>query len=442
MIFLNLALKSIRNRRSSALLTIISIALSVTLLLSVERTKRAAEEGFTQSISQVDLIVGARTGPLNLILFTVFNMGSISNNISWESYQKIKSKPEVEWTIPYSLGDGHKGFRVVGTDENFYQHYRYRGNQKIELAEGAPALDVWDVAIGSDVQKKLKYKLGDRIVVDHGVTKTIGVQHHDDKPFHITGIMKPTGTALDQSLYISLYGMEAMHSDWHDGAVPKDKIEHKDHQNQDGDHPIHREVHHEAHHDAEISKDNISIEHISSFFLRTKSRIETLRLQRDINEYKIEPLSAVIPGVALSELWRGLSQIEVALRFISLMVITVGLASMVSSLLSGLNERRREMSILRSLGAGSNHIMILMVLESCVLTLCGILMGVLVELCGFSLFSQWLEGQFGLSMVGPLFTITDLFYLVIVWVSGTLVGFLPALKASYWSLKDGLSVKS
>ena len=427
MIFLNLALKSLRNRRSSALLTVISIALSVTLLLSVERTKRAAEEGFTQSISQVDLIVGARTGPLNLILFTVFNMGSISNNISWETYQKIKSKPEIEWTIPYSLGDGHRGFRVVGTDENFYQHYRYRGNQKIELAEGAPALDIWDVVIGSDVQKKLKYKLGDSIVVDHGVTKTVGVQHHDDKPFHVTGIMKPTGTALDQSLYISLYGMEAMHSDWHDGAAPRDDHDHHDHN--------------ETHHD-KISKDKIAIEHISSFFLRTKARIETLKLQRDINGYKPEPLSAVIPGVALAELWRGLSQIEVVLRFISLMVITVGLASMVSSLLSGLNERRREMSILRSLGAGSNHIMILMVLESCVLTLCGILVGVLVEFCGFSLLSQWLESQFGLSIVGPLFTVTDLFYLVIVWVSGTLVGFLPALKASHWSLKDGLSVKS
>lgn len=440
MIFLNLALKSLRNRRGTAILTVISIALSVTLLLAVERTKRAAEEGFTQSVSQVDLIVGARTGPLNLILFTVFNMGSISNNISWETYQKIKSRPDVEWTIPYSLGDGHRGFRVVGTDENFYEHYRYRGNQKIELAEGTPALDMWDVVIGSEVQKKLNYKVGDPIVVDHGVTKTVGVQHHDDKPFRVTGIMKPTATALDQSLYISLYGMEAMHVDWNKGSVPKgdanEGLDHHDHSRDDHDSHDHRSL------QKTFSKENIKIDDISSFFLRTKSRIETLKLQRDINDDKSEPLTAVIPGVALSELWRGLSQIEIALKFISWMVIVVGLASMVSSLLSGLNERRREISILRSIGAGSNQIMILMVLESCVLTLCGILIGVLVELGGFSLLSRWLESQFGLSMTGPLFTLRDLFYLIMVWLSGTLVGFIPALKASHWSLKDGLSVKT
>lgn len=406
---------------SSAILTVISISLSVTLIFAVERTKRAAEDGFTQSVSQVDLIVGARTGPLNLILFTIFNMGSLSNNISWESYQKFKSKPEVDWTIPYSLGDGHRGFRVVGTDENFYEHYRYRGTMKVELEQGSPALDIWDVVIGSDVQKKLRYKIGDKVIIAHGVTKTEGVQHHDDKPFHVTGIMKPTGTALDQSLYISLYGMEAMHMDWHDGAAPKSN---------------------QVTPPSQFLKETIKIDEISSFFLRTKTRLETLRLQRDINDYKSEALSAVIPGVALTELWRGLSQIEVALRFISFMVMFVGLAAMVSSLLAGLNERRREMAILRSIGAGSSKVILLMVLESFTLTLGGIIIGILIELFGFSLLSHWVESQFGLSMVGPAFTSIECIYIFGIWICGTLVGLLPALKASHLSLKDGLAVKT
>ena len=131
MIFLTLAIKSIRNRKFSTFLTILSIAFSFSLLLSVERTKRAAQEGFTQAISQTDLLVGARTGPLNLILYTVFNMGNASNNISWESYQQIKRNESIDWTIPYSFGDGHKGFRVVATDESFYQHYHFRGDRSI-----------------------------------------------------------------------------------------------------------------------------------------------------------------------------------------------------------------------------------------------------------------------------------------------------------------------
>jgi putative ABC transport system permease protein len=262
MIFLKLAIKSLGNRTFSTIITICSISLSVALLLSVERTKRAAEEGFTQSVSQVDLLVGGRTGPLNLILYTVFNMGSATNNISWESYQKFKNHPATDWTIPYSLGDGHHGFRVVATDENFYEHYHFRGNQKVELSEGTPALDIWDVVIGSDVERNLKYKLGDKVIIAHGVTHGEGIQLHDDKPFHVTGILKPTGTALDQSLYISLYGMEAIHMDWKNGAAPTEK----------------NRISQNA-----IKKDNIKIGPITSFFLRTKSRIQTLALQREIN---------------------------------------------------------------------------------------------------------------------------------------------------------------
>ncbi len=420
MIFLKLAFKSLNNRRFSTFLTVASIALSVALLLSVERTKRAAEEGFTQSISQTDLLVGARTGPLNLILYTVFNMGSAANNISWKSYEELKSKNEIEWTIPYSLGDGHRGFRVVATDQNFYDHYRFRGNSKVELLEGSPALDIWDVVIGSDVQKKLGYKLGDKVVIAHGVTHGQGIQMHDDKPFHVTGILKPTGTALDQSLYISLYGMEAIHMDWKDGAAPNKA---------------------NALNPNQISKENIKIDQITAFFLRTKSRIETLRLQREINNYNEEPLLAIIPGATLADLWRSLSQIEQVLRVISLMVLAVGMASMLSSILAGLNERRREMSILRSIGAGPWRITTLLVFESALLSLLGITFGLSLELSGFFILSGWLEEQFGFYIVGNAINNMDLLYLAATFIFGICVGLIPAYRATQMALKDGLSVR-
>lgn len=419
--FLNLAFKSLRNRLFSTILTVVSIALSVTLLLAVERTKRAAEEGFTQSISQVDLLVGGRTGPINLILYSVFNMGSASNNISWQSYEDIRSRPEVDWTIPYSLGDGHRGFRIVATDENFYQHYRFRGDQAVELSSGKPALDIFDAVIGSEVQKKLKYNIGDPIVIAHGVTKGEGIQLHDDKPFRVVGILKPTGTALDQSVYISLYGMEAIHMDWKDGAAPSEEQSVKP---------------------EKIKKEDLKIGQITSFFLRTKSRIETLRLQRAINTYAEEPLLAIIPGATLSELWRGLSQIDQVLKMISWMVLGVGLAAMLSSLLAGLNERRREMAILRAVGASPVQITSLLVFESSLLTLAGIALGLLLELSGFFILKNWLQEQFGLSIQGSMLTSTEITYLFVVFVMGLLIGLIPALKAARSSLKDGLSVKS
>lgn len=420
MIFLRLAFKSLKNRLFASMLTILSIALSVTLLLAVERTKRAAEEGFTQSISQTDLLVGARTGPLNLILYTVFNMGSASNNISWKSYEEIKARPEIAWTIPYSLGDGHKGFRIVATDINFYEHYRFRGEGKVELQEGKPALEVWDAVIGSEVQKKLNYKLGDRIVIAHGVTRTKGVQLHDDKPFEVTGILKPTGTALDQSIYISLYGMEAIHMDWQNGAAPKDSTRIAAHS---------------------IKKENIHIDQITSFFLRTKNRIETLKLQREINTYADEPLLAIIPGATLAQLWQGLSQIDQVLKIISWMVICVGIAAMLSSLLAGLNERRREMAILRSLGAGPLRLALLLVFESTLVTLTGLIIGVLIELSFFFLLQGWLQSTFGLYLVGSPLTLVEGIYLLMTLILGMITGLIPAYKASKLALKDGLSVR-
>jgi putative ABC transport system permease protein len=419
-IFIRLALKSLQNRTFSSLLTALSIALSVSLLLAVERTKRASEEGFTQSISQTDLLVGARTGPLNLILYTVFNIGSASNNISWKSYEDIKSRPEIEWTIPYSLGDGHKGFRVIGTDENFYNHYHFRGNQSVQFESGKPALDIWDVVIGSDVEKKLNYKLGDSIIIAHGASHGKGILLHDDKPFHITGILKPTGTAIDQSLYISLYGMEAMHIDWQTGAPPtKEKALSPD----------------------TIHKEDIKIEDITAFFVRTKSRIQTLGLQRTLNDYSNEPLLAIIPGATLAELWHSLSPIETVLKIISWMVLGVGLASMLSSILAGLNERRREMAILRSLGAGPARLTVLLVFESTLLTLTGIFLGLGFELSGFFLLSGWLENEFGLYLTGPALTSSEFIYIAVIIFCGVLIGLIPAYRASKLALKDGLSVR-
>lgn len=420
MVFLNLALQSLKNRALASILTVISIALSVALLLSVERVKRAAEEGFTQTISQTDLIVGARSGPVQLILYSVFNMGNATHNISYKTYEEFKKHPAIAWTIPYSLGDGHRGFRVVGTTLDFFEHYRFRGDSKVELAEGKVLDGLWDVVIGADVAGKLNYKLGDKIVVAHGVTKGEGIQKHDDKPFTIVGIMKPTGTALDQSVYVSLEGIEAMHIDWQGGAAPTpDKVVRPEN----------------------IRKEEIHIDQITAFFVGTKSRIETLRLQREINNYKEEPLLAIIPGVTLSELWHGLSYVEQVLKVISWMVVAVGFMAMLIALTTSLNERRREMAILRALGASTDKIIALLVFESTLLTLAGILWGTLLSVGGTLLLRPWLEIQFGFYLRGPMLGSLEFAYLAATLVGGILIGLIPAFRAQKMALKDGLSVK-
>lgn len=421
MILLQLAFKSLRNRAFATTLTILSIALSVALLLSVERAKRAAQEGFTQTISKTDLIVGARSGPLQLILYTVFNMGNATHNISFETYQDLKKHPAISWTIPYSLGDGHRGFRVVGTTADFFDHYHFRGDQKPELEKGQVFAGLWDVVIGAEVARKLNYKIGDAVVIAHGVTKGEGIQKHDDKPFRIVGIMRSTGTPLDRAVYITLQGMEALHIDWKDGAAPRN------------DQRVNAQ---------DLKFEDIKIHSITAFFVGATSRIDTLRLQRTINEYKEEPLLAIIPGVTLSELWNGLSYVEGVLKIISWMVVVVGFMAMLIALTTTLNERRREMAILRAVGANSTQIISLLIFESFVLIAAGIVGGVVLSSGLILGLRPWIESSFGLYLSGSIFTSTELLYLVITLVGGVLIGFFPAYRAMQLSLKDGLSVKN
>ncbi len=420
MIFLNLAIKSLKNRALATTLTVISIALSVGLLLSVERAQRAAQEGFTQTISKTDLIVGARGGPLQLILYTVFNMGNATNNVSFETYRELQKHPAIAWTIPYSLGDSHRGFRVVGTTGDFFKHYHYRGDQQVSLQAGHELQNLWDVVIGSEVAHKLGYKLGDSVVIAHGVTKGEGVVKHDRRPFKIAGILNSTGTPLDRSVYISLEGMEALHLDWQDGAVPSAAKET----------PA-----------AEIKKENIKVHSITAFFVGAKSRIETLKLQREINEYKNEPLLAIIPGATLSELWQGLSYVENVLRMISWMVLAVGFMGMLIALTTTLNERRREMAILRAVGAGSKQILGLLVFESALLTIVGVVSGTILSIILEIVLKPWLENEFGLYLNGPLITGTELVYIFAAIAAGIVIGLVPALRAQKQALKDGLSVR-
>jgi putative ABC transport system permease protein len=404
MIF-RLAWNSLRSRSTSSILTVLAIALSVFLLLSVERVRQTTEDSFTQSVSQVDLIVGARTGPTALILFTVFNIGNPTQNVSYASYLKWKNNPAVDWSIPYSLGDGHRGYRVVGTTPEFFEHYRFRGDGKVEFEKGQIFSNLRDVVVGSEVAEVLNYKVGDEIVVAHGVTHEEGVVHHKEHPFKISGILKSTGTPIDRSLYVSLLAMESLHA------------------------PAGHEV---------TEKD---IDAISAFFLRTKSRIETLQLQREINDDKSEPLLAIIPGVTLAELWHSLSYVDKVLKVISVLVILVGFFVMLVALLTSLNERRREMAVLRAIGARPQHIFLLLVVESGILTGLGILSGFFTVVLIQGILGGWISHKTGLFIKGFNLSTSEFVYLSVIFVSGTLLGCFPALQAFKSSLKDGLSVR-
>jgi putative ABC transport system permease protein len=401
-------------------ITLFSISLSVFLVLGVERIREGAKEGFSNTLSQTDLVVGARGSDIQLLLYTVFHMGEATNNISFSSFENFKKHTAVEWTIPISLGDSHKGHRVISTDESFYKHYRYQGDRSLKIFQGVQAKDIFDVVIGSEVAKKLKYKVGDPIVLSHGISE-ISLTKHNDKPFHIVGILEATATPLDRALFITLEGMEAIHMDWKDGAPPLDGEET----------PA-----------SKIKKDSLKPKQITSFLLRTKNRIETLRLQREINTFDNEPLMAAIPGVVLSKLWTTLGIAEKALKGISTCVALVSLLGLLLVVYSSLNERRREMAILRALGLSPFKILFLFLFESLTLVISGSFLGISF-LYSFIFFARpWIMNRFGIFLPLQTLTTNEMYFLGLILAAALSVGFIPAYAAYRKSLADGLTPKT
>ena len=212
---LKLALASLYARLLTVSMTVFAISLSLMLYLSVEKLRTSAYTSFTDTISQTDLILGSRTSSIQLLLYSVFRVGNATNNITWESYEEIMNKDEVEWSVPISLGDSHKGFRVMGTNLDFFKRYKYRGGQSIKISEGNYFDDLYDVVLGAAVAEKLKYNIGKSIIVSHGIKS---FTDHDDQPFKVSGILEKTGTPVDNTVIVSLEAIEAIHVDWSSGA--------------------------------------------------------------------------------------------------------------------------------------------------------------------------------------------------------------------------------
>ena len=415
----NLFRKSLWNRRGTAILTIFSISISVTLLIGVENIRKGVRTSFSSAVSGTDIIVGARGGSLQLLLYSIFRIGNSPNNISWESYNELRNNKRVKWTIPISLGDSHRGFRVVGTNLDYFKYFRYGSKKKLEFLKGKPFSKVFDTVIGSEIAIKFNYKLNEKIIIAHGTGKK-SFLNHDDKPFKIVGILKPTGTPVDQSLHVSLEGITAMHVDWESGAPPME-----------GEN-ISAE---------EVLKLDLIPEEITSFLIGLKSKIHVFDLQRKVNTYKEEPLSAIMPGVALQELWNILRTAETGLRVITWFVLFAGLLGMVTSLLSGLNERRREMAILRSVGAGPGTISFLLILEATVLTLAGIIFGLFILNLALFVSQPILEAYFGLFIPINPPSNRDIIILGGILLTAMLMGIIPALKAYHQSLADGMTIR-
>ena len=471
MLIPRLALASLRSRRLTTALTVASIALSVTLLVGIEQVRAGVRDSFAGTIRGVDLIVGARGGTLQTLLSTVFGIGAPAGAVSSTTVQRWAAHPAVKWAVPYALGDSHRGFRVVGTTRDFFVQYRYRNNGRVTLAAGRLAYADSEVVIGADVAQQLRYAVGSPVVVTHGMVD-IGTSGHEAHPFRVVGVLARTFTPIDRSLYVTLEGLAAMHEE--EGEVPAPPA------------PVAPPVTRApppappagtpaampgatpppgtplVMPGAEPPPPPVAPQRptppvrapvatapappegtpVSAFFVGTKNRFEALMLQREMNTDRTEPLTAVIPGVALGEPWQNIGAAEVGLRVVALLAVAIGLMGMLVALYTSLEARRREMAILRAVGAGPRTIVALLVLESTLLAALGCVVGVALTYAGLALLQGPLEQRTGIHLALRALGATEWRYLALVLGAGTLIGVIPARKAYRTSLADGLSPRA
>ncbi|NML24523.1 ABC transporter permease [Zoogloea dura] len=421
---LDLALASAWNRRTSLALACLSITLATALVLAVGRMGESARRDLSRTSAGVDLVVGPRGGTLPLLLRALFHMGEATATMQWESHVKLARDPRVAWSVPLALGDTHGGYPVIGTTAAYFQHMRNADGAPLALSAGRPFAGLFEAVIGAEVARRLGYQTGTSLILSHGSSLPDTHDGHDDqrtsthqdKPFRVVGVLAPAASPVDRSVLIGLDSLTALHLDWQ-GGVP-------------------------------IPGLHIPAEQVGKFDLRPRSldavliglhqRTDALRLQRQIAEAPGEALMAILPGPGLDSLWQLLGQIERTLKALGGLVTLVSLTGLVAVILAGLGERRRELAILRAVGAGVRHVVALLMVEAFALTITGLLAGLALVEAGGLLLTPWLRLHYGLGWhVGPRGH--EIALLALLLAAGSLAGLIPAWRAARLSIADGLT---
>lgn len=417
-----LAWASLWNRRSSALLTVVAIAVSVMLLLGVERLRDNVRSSFANTISGTDLIVGARTGQVQLLLSSVFHIGNMSNTLSADSYAYIADLPAVTWTIPIALGDSVQGAPVVATNTTMFEQFQYGARKPLSFAAGVPFVAATDAVLGAQFAREHGYQVGSKLVVAHG-SGGISFSQHDAHPFTVTGILAATGTPVDKAVYIPLAGLAQVHGELSSAAESPHDHDHDDHE-----------------HEHASTEPMAVTTSLSAVLVGLQAKPLALRLQRQLNTYDGEPLTAIMPGLTLQQLWQTLNVFEQALLAISALVVVTGLVGMLTSLLASLRERRREMAVLRAVGAGPSMIFGLLVSEALLLTLLGCIAGIALLYATTSLAAPIINTEFGIQLSLGALQWGEWKLLGLVCIGGLLISLWPAWRAYRNALSDGLKV--
>lgn len=419
----SLAWRSAWSRRHALAMVALSVSVSVLILLGVQQLRHDARQSFTQALSGVDLIVGPRGSASELMLYSVFQVGRPSRNMAHEAYVALRALPQVRWAVPVQLGDTYRGFPVLGTTPELFEVFQTQG-ARLQWAQGRPFADpqadagaVVEAVLGAQVAARHGLSVGDRLVLTHGLSDGLAPDHAD-QPFTVVGVLQATGAPIDRNVIISLQGFEALHQGmgapglpWLGGvgAVPT-----------------------VAERAALVPRE------LTAVWVGLHARTEVFSARRGIERLPQDSLMAVLPGVALDELWQVVKLAENALLAIGVLVAVSGMLSVAAVLMVGLSARRKELAVLRALGATPLALLGLVWLEALGVCLLGMLGGLVLHGLGLWALQDLLRTELGIAVQWGWPTAEVAWSLAGLVLAAWLAASVPALRAYRLSLVDGL----
>ena len=453
-----IVIKNMRQRALATWLTALSVALGVALTVAIILIRHGMQQRFEQSTLGYEMVVGAKGSPLQLVLNTVFNLDISLGNVSWKLFEELRDDKRVKFAAPFAVGDNYKGFRIIGATDAYLKDFEFAEGQRFRLVEGRvfnfnePALkkafeeaaararervarergetpppappqhehghpETAEAVIGATVANETGLKIGQTFIAAHGVQDTATSEHHEHNPWTVVGILAPTHTACDRAVYINLdsfYHIEGHEVRETHEADKKPKEEEKDN-------------------DPEVGQ-------ISAIVLKLRSPLDALPLYREIND-RTDAMAA-FPAAEVRKLFDIVGNVDRVLLAQAILIIIVAGVAIAVSIYNSMSERRREIAILRALGARRQTIFAIVVLEAVMICTLGGVVGILAGHAIVGAANAVLVRASGFQVAVGRFQWTELAILAGCVLLGTLSGLGPAARAYHTEVAKNLAPTS
>jgi putative ABC transport system permease protein len=448
-----IVIKNMRQRVLATLLTALSVALGVALTVAILLIRHGMQQRFEQSTLGYEMVVGAKGSPLQLVLNTVFNLDISPGNVSWKLFEELRDDKRVKFAAPFSVGDNYKGFRIVGATDTYLKDFEFAEGEKFRLAEGRifnfnePALkeafeeatgrareriarergetpplappqpkhehaETAEAVIGATAAQETGLKIGQTFVAAHGVQDTASAEHHEHNPWTVVGILSPTHTACDRAIYINLDSF--YHIEGHEVRPTKEEEQEKDNDPDAGQ--------------------------ISAIVLKLRSPLSALPLYREIND-RTDAMAA-FPAAEVRKLFDIVGNVDRVLFAQAILIIIVAGIAVAVSIYNSMSERRREIAILRALGARRQTIFTIVVLEAMMICTLGGVGGILAGHAIVGVANAVLVRASGFQVAAGQFQWMELAVLAGCILLGALSGLGPAARAYRTEVAENLALTS